>query len=245
MRGMILAAGFGTRLRPLTDRIPKPIVDVAGRPLIAYAIDVLRSAGIEEIIVNLHHLGDRIEATLGDGSDYGVALTYSREETILDTGGGIRRARPFLESGRFAVINADTVIDLDLRDVVEKHDQRAALATMVLRPDPQAARFGTIGIDVEGRIRRFLGKPAEVPVPLAELMFTGVHVFEPEVFRFMEREAFSITRDTYPAMLAAGEPLFGHVFNGYWRVLDTHAGLAEGRRDLEGRTRWSRGVPRA
>jgi mannose-1-phosphate guanylyltransferase len=103
---------------------------------------------------------------------------------------------------------------------------------MVLRPDPDASRYGEIEVDATGRIRRFLGRPASVPDPVTPLMFAGVHVFDPQVFGLMEQGRFGITRVTYPKMLAEGYSLFGYVFRGYWRVLDTHAGLAEGRWEL-------------
>ena len=232
MRAMILAAGFGSRLRPLTDRVPKPLIEVGGQPLIAYPLALLRAAGIREVIINLHHQGDQIRAVLGDGAAYGLSIAYSEEETILDTGGGIRAAQRFLEGDRFLVLNSDVVMDLDLAPVIAWHQSRGALATMVLRPDREAARFRLIEIDAEQRIRRFLGQPASVAAPLTPLMFTGVHVFEPEVFAYMAEGRFGINRQTYPAMLAAGRPLYGYRFDGYWRVLDTHSGLAEGRHDM-------------
>lgn len=230
---MILAAGFGSRLRPLTDRVPKPLLLVAGKPLIAYPLALLREAGIREVLINLHHLGDQIRGALGDGSALGVSISYSEENPILDTGGAIEKARRFLDGDTFAVLNADAVIDLSLADVITRHRERRAVATMVLRPDRDAARYGIIEVDPEDRIRRFLGHPAEVAGPLEPLMFTGIHVFEPEVFDFMQQGRFGINRTTYPAMLIAGRPLYGHRFDGYWRVLDTHAGLAEGRWELE------------
>lgn len=234
MKGMVLAAGFGSRLRPLTDRAPKPLIEVAGKPLIAYSLALLRAAGVREVIVNLHHRGEDIRAALGDGAAFGLSIAYSAEEPILDTGGAIRRARPFLDGGRFFVLNADIICDVDLRAVAAWHAERGALATMVLRPDREAARYGAIEIDAGGRIRRFLGEPEQVDEPLRELMFAGIHVFEPAVFDFMDEEEdrFGINRVTYPRMLAHGCPLYGYTFEGYWRVLDTHAGLAEGRRDL-------------
>lgn len=232
MKAIILAAGFGRRLRPLTDRIPKPLIAVAGHPMIAYAMAVLRAAGIRDVLINLHHFGDQIRAALGDGSAYGLSIAYSEEDPILDTGGAIKKAEPFLRPGTFVAMNADTIIDLCLADVIAWHRQQRALATMVLRPDPHAARFGVIEIDTSGRIRRFLGRPQHVAEPLRALMFAGVHVFEPDVFDYMQPGCFGINSVTYPAMLDAGCPLFGYVFEGYWRVLDTHAGLAEGRREM-------------
>jgi len=233
VKAMILAAGFGTRLRPLTERVPKPLVPVAGHPMIAYPIAMLRAAGITDIIVNLHHLGEQIRQTLGNGSRYGVSLSYSEEDPILETGGAIKQAEWFLRGDTFVVANADAVMDLRVADVVAWHRQRDAVATMVLRSDPDAERYGTIEIDAERRIRRFLGRPAAVEMSLSSFMFAGVHVFEPDVFEYMQPGCFSITRSTYPIMLMAGAALFGYVFDGYWRVLDTHTGLAEGRRELE------------
>lgn len=232
MRAMILAAGLGTRLRPLTDEVPKPLIDVAGHPMVAYPLAVVREAGIHEVIINLHHLGDQIRAALGDGSRYDLSITYSEEDPILDTGGAIKNAEAFLASDTFVVINGDTVIDLDLRAAIEWHRQHTATATMVLRPDP-GYDYGAIEIDAEDRIRRFLGQPPDVAEPLQRMMFTGVHIFEPRIFDYMQSGKFGINAATYPAMLAAGEPLYGYRFRGFWSVLDTHELLATGRREIE------------
>ena len=229
---MILAAGFGSRLRPLTDRTPKPLVEVAGQPLIAYPLALARAAGIRDVVINLHHRGSDIRAALGDGSAYGVSIQYSDEDPILDTGGGILRARPLLGDERFVVLNSDSIIDLDLRQLVEWHVAQGAVATMVLRPDREAARFGLVEIDRGQRVRRLLGRPADAPGPLTALMFAGVHVLEPAVFDYMATGTFGIVKQTYPALLAADAHVAGYVYDGYWRVLDTHAGLAEGRYEL-------------
>lgn len=229
---MVLAAGFGSRLRPLTDYVPKPLVSVGAHPMIAYPLAVLRAAGIREVLVNLHHLGDQIRTTLGSGERYGLSISYSAEDPILDTGGAIEKARDFFAGETFVVINSDILIDLPLSEVIAFHKEKASLATMVLRPDPHITRYGAIEIDAHARIRRFLGRPPAVQGPLTPLMFAGVHVFEPGVFAFMEPGKFGINAVTYPRMLAANQPVFGYNFNGYWRVVDTHAGLAEGRWDL-------------
>jgi len=234
MRAMILAAGKGTRLRPLTESVPKPLVEVAGRPMIAFALHLLRQAGVQEVVINLHHLGHQIRTALGNGTRYGVRITYSEEDPILDTGGAIEAARAFLQNDTFVVANADVVIDLRLRDVIAFHRRRGALATLVLRPDPQAERKDDISIDNTQRIRRFLSRAygdALRGTP-ARYMFASVHVFEPRVFDYMRPGVYSITRDVYPRLLAAGEPILGYVHHGYWRVLDTPDDLRAGREEL-------------
>ncbi len=231
---MILAAGFGTRLSPITDKIPKPLVEVDGNPMVAYPLAVVREAGIREVMINLHHLGDQIRDALGDGREFGLSITYSEENPILDTGGAIKNAEEFLRGDTFVVLNGDMIIDLDLRAVIEWHRSKGATATMVLRPDDRDRGYGLIEIDPEGRIRRFLGRPSVVDVALEPMMFTGVHVFEPAVFGYMSAGRFGINAETYPAMLAAGEPLFGYRFEGYWSVLDTHELLELGRREVAG-----------
>lgn len=232
MRAMILAAGRGSRLRPLTDRVPKPLVEVGGHPLIAYPLALCRAAGITEVVINLHHHGDAIRAALGDGRAFGVSIAYSAEATLLDTGGGILHARPLLGEERFVVLNSDSIIDLDLRALGAAHAERRAVATMVLRRDREQRRFGEIDLDAAQRVRRILGRPAHVAGPLTPYMFAGVHVFEPQVYGHMASGTFGIITQTYPALLAAGGAVSGYVYNGYWRVLDTHAGLAEGRYDF-------------
>jgi NDP-sugar pyrophosphorylase family protein len=233
---MILAAGKGTRLRPLTDRVPKPLLEVAGRPMIAYPLHVLREAGIEEVVINLHHLGQQIRRRLGDGQAYDVRITYSEEDPILDTGGAIAAARAFLSSGTFVVLNADTVIDLRLRDVIDFHRRQRAAATLVLRSDPDALRQDAITLDATQRLRSILGhhhdSDAVATAPRNRLMYAGVMVLEPRVFDYMGQGVFSITRDVFPRLLAADEPLYGYVHAGYWRVLDTPADLAAGREEL-------------
>jgi len=227
MRAMILAAGFGTRLRPLTNIVPKALVPVAGRPLIEYGLLFLKSQGIEEVVINLHHLGEKIRAALGDGSIYGLRITYSPEDPILDTGGGIKKAQAFLDGETFVVLNCDTILDLDLHALLTAHRKNRAAATLVLRLDPEAARYGVLETDASGRIRRFLGQPAEVREPLSPYMFTGFQVLEPRVFDFMpEAKPFSTTRETYPQMLRVGEPLYGFIHTGPWMVVDDAEGVA-------------------
>jgi NDP-sugar pyrophosphorylase family protein len=233
MRAMILAAGFGTRLRPLTNTIPKALVPVAGRPLIEYGLLFLQSQGVDQVVINLHHLGEKIRAALGDGSAYGLRILYSPEDPILETGGGIKKAQPLLDGESFVVLNSDTIIDLDLKAVLATHRQNQAAATLVLRPDPEAARYGVLETDAKRRIRRFLGQPADADEPLSPYMFTGLQVLEPRVFHFMpEVKPFSTTRETYPQMLSAGEPLYGFIHPGPWMVVDDTDGVTRATRAI-------------
>ncbi|MGE0684406.1 MAG: NDP-sugar synthase, partial [Candidatus Binatia bacterium] len=154
MRAMILAAGLGTRLKPLTNTVPKALVPVAGRPLIEYSLLFLRSQGITEVVINLHHLGGKIREALGDGSLYGMRIFYSPEDPILETGGGIKNAQSLLDGETFMVVNCDTILDLNLQEALKFHHQKQAVATLVLRSDPDVDHYGVIQTNDQGRIRR-------------------------------------------------------------------------------------------
>jgi NDP-sugar pyrophosphorylase family protein len=231
---MVLAAGRGTRLRPRTLDRPKALVEVAGRPVITYNLELLRHHGIRDVIINLHHHGEALAAALGDGSAFGLRIQYSPEDPLLDTGGAIKKVEGLLAGeDDFLVLNADTIIDLPLDGLIAAHRARGAAATLVLRRDPAQDTYGLVEIDADSRVRRFLGAPAGVTEPLAPYMFAGVHALSSRVFRYMQTQtAFSITRETYPAMLAAGEPIYGLVFDGFWRVIDREADLERAEAEL-------------
>ena len=229
MKAMLFAAGLGTRLRPLTDHLPKCLVPVNDRPMIDYPLMLLRHYGVREIVVNVHHHADQVEAYLGDGTRFGVDIAYSRESVLLDTGGGLLGAKSFLDRGAFLIVNSDVLIDLRLDEVLRFHRRHQAAVTLVLRKDPRAAAYGAICTDVEGRIRKLLhhDTPGASAVSLKQYMFTGVHVVEPLIFKYMEGpEPFSITRTTYPRMLAGAERLCGFPFDGDWQDLGTPERLA-------------------
>ena len=244
MKAMVFAAGQGLRLGPLTETTPKALVPVAGRPMIEYPLRLLRHYGISEIIVNLHHLGEQIEAYLGDGSKLGLNIIYSKEPELLDTGGGLLKARPFLEDGTFIVINTDVLIDLPLAELVAFHEQNKATATLVLRPDELADQYGSMTIDSEGKIYRFLQaqKPGPEPIAGTKLLFTGVQILEPRVFDYMKtgggRQKFGTTKHTYPKMLLEGEKLYGFRFDGFWQDLGTPDRIKQAEESLaQGRAR--------
>lgn len=233
MKAMVFAAGRGERLRPLTENTPKALVPVAGRPMIEYPLLLLRHYGIREIIINVHHLGQKIEKYLGDGRKLGLKLAYSEERDLLDTGGGLFHARGLLEGETFAVINCDVLIDLPLEDVLHQHRRDGATATLVLREDPRADSFGPIETSPDCRIQKFLhhDSPEAALAPrMNKFMFTGVQILEPTIFRYMEGERaakFGITTSTYPKMLLEGERLFGFPFAGFWQDLGTAERIRE------------------
>jgi len=240
MRAMILAAGLGTRLRPLTDRTPKPALPVVDVPNIVRTIAHLRGAGITELVVNLHHRPEVLRALLGDGTALGVSIAYSEERPeILGTGGGIRRARELLGDRTFCVVNGDALFAPKLATAIAAHGSSGAIATMIVRRDPDAERLGAVGIDGDARVRRLVDVGAERR-DLALHMFTGVHVLEPEIFSLLP-ESGCIVRGTYMPLVRAGGPLGAYVDDGAFcdlgtpqSYLDANVGLASGRIRLAG-----------
>ncbi len=234
VRAMILAAGLGTRLRPLTETLPKPLVTVAGRPLIDHALETVARAGITEVVINLFHLAEMVADYVGDGSRWGLRVRFSREDPIQDTGGGIRDARELLGEATFVTLNSDTIVDVDLARCVDWHRERGALATMVLRRDPDAAAYGIIETEPDGRIGAFLGRARPGGrTPRESFLYTGVQVLDPRIFDYLDAEGpFSITRYAYPRMLDADEPLFGWEHRGRWITVGTPAERARAEAQL-------------
>lgn len=232
-RGMILAAGFGTRLGSLSDERPKPLLPVADVPLIQYAVALLRAHEVYDIVVNLHHRGELIERELGDGAALGVRITYSREDAILGTGGGIRRALRWLGDEPFVVVNGKIVFDLDLGEVLERHRSSGARATLVVRADPEARRWGAIDAPEDGGpVRGLLGDGA--------FMFTGVHVLDPALVARLPDDGRErcIVRQGYVPWLGEGVPIHAYVARGYFMEHSTP------RRYLEGNLNVLRGLAR-
>lgn len=227
MKAMILAAGFGTRLWPLTVGRTKPAIPFLNRPLIAFSVEYLRQYGIEELIVNLHHEPASVRDQIGDGSQFGVRIDYSIEEPeILGTSGALDNVREQLMDGTFIVMNGKIITDIDLGAALKTHRERGAIATLVLRPNAKCERFSEVVITGDGRIDKFAGFPnpqSAVPNPQSPLMFTGIHILEPEIFDFIPRNAVSDSvRDVYPAAMAAGKIVAAHVAEqSSWYELST------------------------
>ena len=218
---MILAAGLGTRLRPLTDRIPKPLLPVAGRPMIDYTLAWVAAAGIRQVMINLHHMGDRIRQTVGR-ERFGLEISYSEEPVILGTGGGLKRVERFFTDSPFLVVNADVLTAVDLKAVVRTHLATQPLATLVVRRDPEVAAYGALGIDRDGRIHRFLGRGPQPSPSLEDVMFTGIHVVDPRVLAYLPAAgAFSPITDAYIAIVERGAPLMGYLTDAPWIDIGT------------------------
>jgi len=225
MKGMILAAGFGTRLKPISDELPKPLFPFGNMRIIEKAIGFFKGNGICDIVINLHHKGEQISSFLGDGKRYGVNIVYSEEAEILGTGGGILQAKGFLEGDCFVVMNSDFLLECDLERVIREHKDNKAIATMVLKDAKGKENYGTIGVSIDGLIRQFVSYvDYGGDLPLKQGMFTGIHVFSPRVFEYLEKVAesfFCVNSLVYPEMLRSGEKVMGFFETGLWRDLGT------------------------
>ncbi len=223
---MLLAAGRSTRLGPLGTELPKPLVPVCGYPAIRFGIEACRRAGVTDLVVNLFHHGDKIREELGDGSALGVSMTYSTEQQLLGTGGGLANARRLLGTGPVLVLNAKVVADVDLAAVLDAHRASGAIATMVLRADPDPGRWGAITTDQTGRVVGILDAraPGSVVNPVTRRMFTGMHVVEPALFDDLPAAAgdgrgggvSDVIRDAYIPALRAGRRIVAVDLPGYF-----------------------------
>jgi len=231
MKAMILAAGFGTRLWPLTVGRTKPALPFLNRPLIAYTIEYLKRYGAGDLIVNLHHEPDSVRSQIGDGADYGVRINYSVEEPeILGTSGALDLVRDQLDKETFIVINGKIITDIDLGAAIATHRDREALATLVLLPNYKRERFSEVKTTEDSHIAEFGGFPqsgdhqSSILDTRPPLMFTGIHILEPGIFDYIPRGVFSDSvRDVYPRAMVDGEIIAAHVADGasLWRELST------------------------
>ncbi|HSP63393.1 MAG TPA: NDP-sugar synthase [Pyrinomonadaceae bacterium] len=226
MKAMILAAGYGARLWPLTADRTKPALPVLGKPLVGYVAEYLAQQGIEDVIVNLHHRPDSVRLALGDGSQFGVRLQYVHEPVILGTSGALDNAREMIGAETFVVINGKLITDIDLRAVIETHQRTGALATLALRRNVARERFSIVET-VDGFVTRFGGMPAAAAASdsveaEAPLMFTGIQVMDSRIFDYIPPGVFSHTTiDVFPRAIAKGERIAAHIGEGMWFELST------------------------
>jgi NDP-sugar pyrophosphorylase family protein len=219
MRAIILSAGYGTRLWPLTEDRTKPAIPILGKPLVGYVAEYIARYGFDDIVVNLHHRPESVRAALGDGSEFGVKLHYVEEPVILGTSGALDNTREFFDRETFLAVNGKIITDIDLHATLETHNRLKAIATLVLLPNAKRERFSMVNVD-NGQVTGFGGMPTEHDA--APLMFTGIQILEPKIFDYIPRGVFShSTTDVYPQAIAAGEIIAAHVTTGTWRELST------------------------
>lgn len=231
---MILAAGYGSRLRPLTDNLPKPLVPILNRPVLEYIISHVRRAGIRDIIINLHYQGEHIHAWLGNGERLGVTVTYSEEEEILGSAGGVRRVRSFFKDAPALIIHGDLLFDIDLRVLIQYHHSHQAHATLVLHPAHHRYNYGKITVNPQGEIARFVDHQAPwVTGPFIDTVFTGVQVLDPMVLDTIRTERIAIlTTDVYPQLLHRPWRFYGYLMQGYWSDIGTPLSYWEANLDM-------------
>jgi mannose-1-phosphate guanylyltransferase/mannose-1-phosphate guanylyltransferase/phosphomannomutase len=207
---MVLAAGLGTRLRPLTFELPKPMVPLLDRPAMAHTIDLLHQHGIDRIVANLHYFPDTIRDYFGD------ELTYVQEAELLGTAGGVRNAKDFFGTESFLVLSGDALTDLDVTKLVERHEATGGVATLCVRKVSDTSEYGVVLTDADGRITGFQEKPDPAEA-LSDLANCGMYVFSPEIFDyFPDRPFVDWANDVFPALLEGDVPFHVYEMDEYW-----------------------------
>jgi NDP-sugar pyrophosphorylase family protein len=236
MQALILAGGKGTRLRPLTVYTPKPVVPVCNRPFLLYQLDTLRRAGVTDVTLSLSYQPHKIEQQLGDGSDFGVKITYTVEPQPMGTAGAYKYAEDLIREPT-VVFNGDIVTDLDLKAVIRQHDERKAVATVVLAPVENPSAYGVVETEPDGRVRRFLEKPGADETS-ADTINAGTYILDPKVLDLIPAgESYSFEYGLFPDLISRGEAFYAHVPGGaYWidigtpaRYLQVHHDILAGR----------------
>ena len=232
MKAVILAGGFGTRLRPLTLALPKPIVPIFERPFLYYQIDLLRQVPeIDEIILSLNYQPERIEDRIGDGTEAGLPIRYMVEPEPLGTGGAIKFAARGVDDS-LLVFNGDVLTQTNLNAVLRHHRMCSARATIVLTPVSNPAAYGLVEADEQSNVRRFLEKPSPEQIT-CDTINAGIYILEPETFdRIPDGVPSSIERDYFPSLVSKGERFVSYVERGYWLDIGSPNSYVKAHRDL-------------
>jgi mannose-1-phosphate guanylyltransferase len=223
MKAMVLAAGLGTRLRPLTYELPKPMVPVLDRPVMAHILDLLERHGFEQVIANLHHFPDTVRGYFGE-----QRLRYNLESELLGTAGGVRACAEFFGSEAFLVISGDALTDLDLTRLAARHREAGGIATLAVKQVQNTREYGVVLHDRAGRITGFQEKP-EPDEALSDLGNCGIYVFDPAIFDyFPERPFADWAQDVFPALLEHDVPFHIHEMRDYWNDVGSLSELRQG-----------------
>ena len=238
MKAILLAAGLGTRLRPLTYELPKPMVPILGRPVMEHIMRLMARHGFDDVVANLHYFPDLIRDYFGDGSRQGIQLVYSYEEELLGTAGGVRNVRDHFGGETFLVISGDALTDIDLTAFWKRHKDAGGIATLALKRVDDPSQLGVVIVDDDGRIQGFQEKPAPGE-ELSNLGSCGIYMFEPEIFDYFPEEEFvDWAQDVYPALLDQDVSFYGHEIAEYWNDVGSFEEYRQGNFDaLEGRVK--------
>ena len=239
MKGMILAGGIGTRLRPLTNKLPKPMVPIGGKPLLEYHIELFRKHGITEIAMNLHHLPHKITEYFGTGEKFGVNIRYLYEEELSGTAGAVKKLQDFFED-TFVVFYSDNLTNINLAQLVEHHKVFGGKVTIALYEEPNPSSKGIVELDENNRIIKFVEKPKPVEIT-TNTANAGIYVLEPEVLQYIPENCFyDFGKDLFPKLLSESVPMYGYKMQEYLLdigTLETYQGaqkdLLEGKLKFE------------
>lgn len=235
-KAMIMAAGFGTRLLPLTELTAKPMVPILNRPVMEHILRLLAAHGVREVAANLHYHPDLIREYFGDGSEYGLHLRYAVEEELLGTAGGVGGFRDFLSDGPFVVVSGDALTDVDLTSFMAAHRSRAGVASLAVIQVEDPSQYGVVVHDPHGRVTGFQEKPLRDEA-LSFLGNCGIYALEPRIFDYIPAGRFvDFAHDVFPALLGADDPFFVWQLDGYWNDVGNIAQYRRGNFDaLSGR----------
>lgn len=216
MKAIIIAGGLGTRLRPITYNIPKPIVPLVNKPFVFHQIELLKRFGITEIILNLHYLSDNIRNLFDDGKRLGVKVYYSIEEKPLGTAGAVKNAEKFFDDGPMLVFNGDILTDMNLERAIKFHEEKKAKVTIALTTVEDPTMYGLVITDDNGRVSEFREKPSWEHVT-TNTINAGIYIVDPGIFKHAPKgKEFSFERQLYPLLLQKGEKIFGYKTDAYW-----------------------------
>src|SRR6266498_71262 len=232
MKAVVMAGGEGTRLRPMTSSQPKPLLPVVNKPIMEHVLRLLKRHGFTDTVVTVQFLASLVRNYFGDGEDLEMSLQYATEETPLGTAGSVKNAETALRDGTLMVISGDALTDIDLTDLMKFHHDRGALVTVCLTRVPNPLEFGITIVGDDGKVERFLEKPTWGQV-FSDTVNTGIYVMEPEVFDHVPAgEMVDWSSQVFPNLLAAGEPIYGYIAEGYWEDVGTHESYLKAQADV-------------
>jgi len=235
-KAMVLAAGLGTRLRPLTDLISKPMAPIVNKPVMEHIIELLVKYDFNEIVCNLHWYPEAIKNYFGDGSKWNIKISYSYEPELLGTAGGVKKTEAFFENETFLILSGDALTDINLKELMEFHKKKGGICTLALTEVDDPSQYGVVIMDNENRITGFQEKPL-TGEEKSRLANSGIYVFEPEIFNYIPYGVFyDFGRDLYPKLLEMKVPYYGYKHDKYWNDVGSLEQYQQGNFDaLEGK----------